>query len=71
MLRKISLAIHKFIIGLPTNKDKEAINILKVAVDFGMATIWPLDGLFYFEKLKAREAAKEKDISHPAPVLSE
>ena len=36
----------------------EAIYILKVAVDFGMATIQPFDGLFYFEKLKAQEAAK-------------
>ena len=32
----------------------EAIYILKVAVDFGMATIRPFDGRFYFE----REAAK-------------
>jgi 5-methylcytosine-specific restriction endonuclease McrA len=39
----------------------EAIYILKVAVDFGMATIQPFDGLFYFEKLKAREAAKERE----------
>lgn len=28
----------------------ESIYILKVAVDFGMATIKPFDGLFYFEK---------------------
>lgn len=41
----------------------EAIYILKVAVDFGMATIQPFDGLFYFEKLKAREAAKEKETA--------
>ena len=30
----------------------EAIYILKVAVDFGMATIRPFDGRFYFEKIK-------------------
>ncbi len=30
----------------------EAIYILKVAVDFGMATIKPFDGKFYFEKVK-------------------
>jgi hypothetical protein len=30
----------------------EAIYILKVAVDFGMATIQPFDGSFYFEKRK-------------------
>ena len=29
----------------------EAIYILKVAVDFGMATVKPFDGKFYFEKL--------------------
>jgi 5-methylcytosine-specific restriction endonuclease McrA len=30
----------------------ESIYILKVAVDFGMATIRPFDGKFYFEKLQ-------------------
>lgn len=30
----------------------EGIYILKVAVDFGMATVKPFDGLFYFEKWK-------------------
>lgn len=34
----------------------EAIYILKVAVDFGMATIQPFDGRFYFEKLQALSA---------------
>ena len=29
----------------------EAIYILKVAVDFGMVTVKPFDGKFYFEKL--------------------
>jgi hypothetical protein len=38
----------------------EAIYILKVAVDFGMATIQPFDGHFYFEKLKAKDMAKER-----------
>ena len=37
----------------------EAIYILKIAVDFGMASIQPFDGLFYFEKLTA-QADKEK-----------
>lgn len=37
-----------------------AIYILKVAVDFGMATLQPFDGHFYFEKLqKAGTATKE------------
>lgn len=31
----------------------EAIYILKVAVDFGMVTVQPFDGKFYFEKLTA------------------
>ena len=30
----------------------EAIYILRVAVDFGMASIKPFDGTFYFEKIK-------------------
>jgi 5-methylcytosine-specific restriction endonuclease McrA len=38
----------------------EAIYILKVAVDFGMATILPFDGLFYFEKRKAAHPEQEK-----------
>jgi 5-methylcytosine-specific restriction endonuclease McrA len=29
----------------------EAIYILKVAVDFGMVTVQPFDGRFYFEKI--------------------
>jgi hypothetical protein len=29
----------------------ESIYILKIAVDFGMATIKPFDGSFYFEKM--------------------
>ncbi|MBD0279426.1 MAG: HNH endonuclease [Flavisolibacter sp.] len=34
----------------------EAIYILKVAVDFGIARIQPFDGKFYFEKVKMGEA---------------
>ena len=30
----------------------EALYIVKVAVDFGMAVIKPFDGLFYFERLE-------------------
>ncbi|MDB5207367.1 MAG: endonuclease, partial [Flavisolibacter sp.] len=37
----------------------ETIYILKVAVDFGIATIKPFDGKFYFEKLP------QKNISDP------
>ena len=33
----------------------EAIYILKVAVDFGMVTVQPFDGRFYFEKLPKAE----------------
>lgn len=33
----------------------EAVYILKVAVDFGMATIQPFDGFFYFEKVEKRK----------------
>lgn len=47
----------------------EAIYILKVAVDFGMATIQPFDGSFYFEKLKAREAAPQKETPVAAPAV--
>ena len=36
----------------------EAIYILKVAVDFGMATIKPFDGSFYFERQAAKHAAE-------------
>ena len=46
----------------------EAIYILKVAVDFGMATIQPFDGLFYFEKLKLLHAQKEKDLQSSQSV---
>jgi hypothetical protein len=42
----------------------EAIYILKVAVDFGMATIKPFDGLFHFERLQ--KAAEEKGIKTSA-----
>jgi len=38
----------------------ESIYILKVAVDFGMATIKPFDGKFYFEK---QQAFKDKEAS--------
>lgn len=40
----------------------EAIYILKVAVDFGMATIQPFDGLFYFEKLKQEKVVVNKEM---------
>jgi predicted RNA-binding Zn-ribbon protein involved in translation (DUF1610 family) len=36
----------------------ESIYILKVAVDYGMATIQPFDGSFYFEKLKKQREEK-------------
>ena len=35
----------------------EAIYIVKVAVDFGMVTVQPFDGLFYFEKAVADVAS--------------
>ncbi len=35
----------------------EKIYILKVAVDFGMATIQPFDGLFYFERLPKQDVS--------------
>jgi hypothetical protein len=34
----------------------EGIYILKVAVDFGMATIKPFDGTFYFERAASRNS---------------
>jgi hypothetical protein len=37
------------------NERLENIYILKVAVDFGMATIKPFDGNFYFEKCVQKE----------------
>jgi 5-methylcytosine-specific restriction endonuclease McrA len=37
----------------------EKIYILNVAVNFGMATIKPFDGLFYFERLKQLPAPKQ------------
>ncbi len=39
----------------------EAIYILKVAVDFGMATVKPFDGLFYFEKLQQQQIEEKQD----------
>jgi 5-methylcytosine-specific restriction endonuclease McrA len=39
----------------------EAIYILKVAVDFGMASVKPFDGLFYFEKLKKEVSQAASD----------
>lgn len=56
----------------------ESIYILKIAVDFGMATIQPFDGTFFFEKYKARidaEATKPdlkdnaQDQPGPSPSL--
>ena len=38
----------------------EKIYILKVAVDFGMATIQPFDGLFYFEKKAVAEGTANR-----------
>ena len=45
----------------------QQIYILKVAVDFGIATIKPFDGNFYFEKLLQR---KEQKISNPTTLHS-
>ena len=45
----------------------EAIYILKVAVDFGMATIKPFDGQFYFEKLQKEKALKE-EVAETVPL---
>ena len=42
----------------------ESIYIMKVAVDFGIATIKPFDGLFYFEKLKTDEVKEEKSLAN-------
>lgn len=39
----------------------EQIYILKVAVDFGMATIKPFDGLFYFERTRQSAASKQEE----------
>ena len=36
----------------------EAIYILKVAVDFGMVTVQPFDGRFYFEKMAQESQTK-------------
>jgi 5-methylcytosine-specific restriction endonuclease McrA len=42
----------------------EDIYILKVAVDFGMATVKPFDGWFYFEKLEgANLKASKKTVN--------
>lgn len=38
----------------------EAIYILKVAVGFGMASIKPFDGAFYFEKWQKEQMQSEK-----------
>jgi 5-methylcytosine-specific restriction endonuclease McrA len=38
----------------------EEIYILKVAVDFGLATIQPFDGNFYFEKFQDDKMQNEK-----------
>ena len=48
----------------------EAIYILKVAVDFGMATIQPFDGLFYFEKLAQLRTLQEKPSEKPPEILN-
>ena len=39
----------------------EAIYILKVAVDFGMATLQPFDGRFYFEKIKLQPPVLQQE----------
>ena len=43
----------------------EAIYILKVAVDFGMVTVQPFDGLFYFEKLANTQLANTALFQKP------
>src|SRR5690349_340556 len=45
--RELMLSLHERL---------ESIYILKVAVGFGMATIKPFDGLFYFEKWQKERA---------------
>jgi hypothetical protein len=67
--RKLMKTLHERI---------EAIYILKVAVDFGMATIKPFDGLFYFEKWKQQQLSPvsasrtaEKVAAAPAPAEAE
>lgn len=40
----------------------EQIYILNVAIDFGMATVKPFDGLFYFERLKLENEKRAKLI---------
>lgn len=46
----------------------ESIYIMKVAVDFGIATVKPFDGSFYFEKLKAQE--KEAAVNSEQVVIN-
>lgn len=48
----------------------EAIYILKVAVDFGMATVKPFDGTFYFEKLKAGREKEAATLSAGVPAAA-
>ena len=53
----------------------ESIYILKIAVDFGMATIQPFDGAFFFEKYKPQHEPKltmpaVKDNAQDQPVPS-
>jgi 5-methylcytosine-specific restriction endonuclease McrA len=45
----------------------ESIYILKVAVDFGMATIKPFDGSFHFE----REAVKQASENFKIPTTAQ
>jgi hypothetical protein len=46
-----------------------AIYILKVAVDFGLATIKPFDGLFYFEKIKEQDKQQTAEITSMSSLL--
>lgn len=58
--RELMLSLHERL---------EAIYILKVAVDFGMATVKPFDGKFYFEKLAGQDAALNEKQSTGQNVL--
>ena len=44
----------------------QAIYILKVAVDFGMATIQPFEGSFYFEKRKQEPVRTAPEVNGDA-----
>lgn len=53
----------------------ESIYILKIAVDFGMATVQPFDGTFFFERYGAQQKTQltmppVKDKGQDPPMLS-